>query len=720
MSNNLIELLSPAGSFDCAISAFTYGADAVYLGLKQFSARADAINFSINELFDIVKIAHGLNKKVYVAVNTLIQNSEIQDVVNQLSIINSADVDAIIIQDFGVIQIVKKYFPKLCLHASTQMAVHNLDGALALKDFGFSRVVLARELTFDEINNIVKKSGIEIEVFIHGALCYSYSGLCMYSSFETGHSANRGSCSYPCRRLCGNIHPYSMKDLSLGNYILKLKDIGVASLKIEGRKKSPLYVAATADYYHRILNNKNTDDCLKNIQKIFARPYTDLHFNGKNTDVIDKYFCGPRGVLIGHVEQIKNSKIKFKTTESIEKHDGILITVEKQEKPFGFSVDKMFINNKFTFTSKSGDIVELKLPDKYPNIKKGDAIYCSSSNKVKSLYPINLNLLKKQIIKPKIDVIFEMTDEYIKISWKDINISSFVNGTFTKSNNFDTMKQGVINSLSKIGDSNYNLGEVDYRNPGYFAPISVLNSLRRDFVKKLNDYDLSCKNFSEIEIERLRKMENIQQTDILPRYIIKVDDIGYLKKFSQSDIDEIFEFILDVNCDITKLNIPTEKIRISLPIIYRDKNNINIKSRIRKFIDLGVKKFSIANIYGFQLIKMFNIADFICDFYLYSMNDFSIQFLFEKGANRVTISPEDNLQNINSILDVYQNKVDLIVYADIPLFISDNPSEHDNRTKLNDDVIIKDNVNYVFDKKTYCIIENIKSIKECNLRLDFC
>ena len=267
---NKTELLSPAGSFDCGIAAFSYGADAIYLGLKNFSARADAMNFSTEELQKITNIAHNLNKSVYVAINTVIQNHEIPELIEKLESVDIANVDGVILQDFSLVELIKKYFPKLKMHASTQMAVHNLEGAKILADMGFSRVVLARELTFQEIENITKNCGIETEVFIHGALCYSYSGLCFYSSFERGKSANRGKCTYPCRKLHNGTHPYAMKDLALNEYILKLRDIGVASLKIEGRKKTPLYVAATADYYRRILDGKDTKGCLDNIKRIFA------------------------------------------------------------------------------------------------------------------------------------------------------------------------------------------------------------------------------------------------------------------------------------------------------------------------------------------------------------------------------------------------------------------------------------------------------------------
>ena len=193
------ELLAPAGDIEAAYAALFYGADALYLGLRQFSARATATNFSPEQLCEITGFAHSKSAKVYVTINTVLQEEQVSDLITSLEACQKANVDAIIIQDLGVAQIAKKYFPTLQLHASTQMAVHNYEGALALKELGFSRIVLAREMTLPEIKKVSDIDGLETEAFIHGALCYAYSGLCLFSSLETGMSANRGKCLYPCR-----------------------------------------------------------------------------------------------------------------------------------------------------------------------------------------------------------------------------------------------------------------------------------------------------------------------------------------------------------------------------------------------------------------------------------------------------------------------------------------------------------------------------------------
>ena len=344
------ELLAPAGDLEAGYAALYYGADAVYLGLQKFSARATAVNFNEENLNEFVGYAHSLSprRKVFVAINTLVQNAEISDLIESLNICSRCHVDAIIIQDLGVAKIVRDFYPELEMHASTQMAVHNKNGALALQKFGFKRVVAARELSQKEIAELASIPDLEIEAFIHGALCYSYSGICLFSSMETGRSANRGKCLYPCRACFkgedGDKHYFSMKDMALEQDVLKMP---AYSLKIEGRKKSALYVAAVTDFYRRLLDGKGEDyNRAENIKQIFSRPWCKFHFNGRDKNVIDRDFVGHRGLSIGQISKISKNSFTFVTNHDIARHDGIQTDVQGEEKPFGFSLLKMKVNSK--------------------------------------------------------------------------------------------------------------------------------------------------------------------------------------------------------------------------------------------------------------------------------------------------------------------------------------------------------------------------------------
>ncbi|MBO5284325.1 MAG: U32 family peptidase, partial [Alphaproteobacteria bacterium] len=225
------ELLAPAGNIEAGYAALYYGADAVYLGLTKFSARAGAENFTFDELDEFTAYAHSLNRKVFVALNTILTETEIKELPDVFAGLKRCRVDALIIQDLGVFYLAKKLIPEIELHASTQMAVHNAEGARFLYNLGFKRVVLARELTKAEINAIAKAvPEVDLEVFVHGALCYSFSGQCLFSALEFGKSANRGRCAYPCRSAYlektgnteENSHLFSMKDLALEEDVLSL------------------------------------------------------------------------------------------------------------------------------------------------------------------------------------------------------------------------------------------------------------------------------------------------------------------------------------------------------------------------------------------------------------------------------------------------------------------------------------------------------------------
>ncbi|MBR3934356.1 MAG: U32 family peptidase [Clostridia bacterium] len=319
MMNHKLEILSPAGSFETLKAAVDSGADAVYFGGRLFSARKNAVNLSDEEIKEAVKYAHLRGAKLYVAVNTLIFDNELEDSFNFIKFCYESGVDAVIVQDLGVLRIIKKYFPDFPVHASTQMTIHNLSGVLQAQKMGFSRVVLSRELSFEDIKYIAQNSDIELEVFVHGALCMSYSGQCLFSSFLGGRSGNRGSCAQPCRLPYtlytddgtkisqSNKYLLSLKDLCLIDYISELKKVGVTSLKIEGRMKSSAYVSAVTGIYNKYRDGGSVlpEDKLL-LENIFSRDgFTDGHFKtnqGRNMLSYEKnhddiYSTATKGVV---------------------------------------------------------------------------------------------------------------------------------------------------------------------------------------------------------------------------------------------------------------------------------------------------------------------------------------------------------------------------------------------------------------------------------------
>jgi putative protease len=490
-SPRAVELLAPAGGPDAAFAAFHHGADAIYLGLKKFSARAEAENFTLDELSEVVAYAHALTprRRVFVTVNTLIRNDELPELVETLAALADMGVDALIIQDLGVYHVVRRYFPELELHASTQLAVHNRAGAAALHAMGFTRVVLARELTFEEVHDITAGAGIETEVFIHGALCYSYSGLCLFSSQTLGRSGNRGKCAYSCRdsyevtgapttlrdgspvkRDPATGFPFSMKDLALPDHIPALRSAGVSCFKIEGRKKSPLYVATATDFYRKLIDDRMEEaeraEQASDLQSAFGRPWTQLFIDShRDKEVADRDLVGHRGALIGQVEGVyRNNKsrwLRFCTTRAVERHDGLQVDIPVLGKPFGFGVRRMWVLQRGTrrpvVEAPAGSLVEVELPQdhrEHPELPIGALVYCASSNAVKRRYQYDRPKPGHYRTRHKVHVELDITEEAVTAvgrSGPGIEVCCRLSGPFEPARDSGSTAQAARTAFDKSG-----------------------------------------------------------------------------------------------------------------------------------------------------------------------------------------------------------------------------------------------------------------------------
>ena len=655
-----MELLAPAGDIEAGYAALYYGADAVYLGLKLFSARATATNFTPEALNEFTAYAHSLGKKVFVTINTILQESELTALLPQLDICANCHVDAIISQDLGVARVIKNSYPELTLHASTQMAVHNKEGALALQKWGFKRVVLARELPLTTIKEIASIPNLETEVFIHGALCYSYSGLCLFSSFEQGRSANRGKCAYPCRSCFqgeqGNKHYFSMKDLALQDDILKLP---VTSLKIEGRKKSALYVAAVVNYYRHILNGEKANTLYEeHIKQIFSRPWTHFHLNGKSQDVIDQDFIGHRGLPIGHVNHIQKGKISFKTSHNFMKFDGIQIDLPGQEKPFGFSAQEIHVNGKNVFEVQSGQTAELTLPHNFPFIPAKAPVYLASSSAVKGAY--DYEKPKPHAYKNRIEITVQITVTSETITATALDQKTTINGFFTPASDIKKVENAIHQAFTKTQDTDWLVSSIHIDNPQkLFVPISLLNQVRRDLLSKLTP---SMKQGILPILDPPVKHKS-------PKWIIKTD---YISNLSELDLNQFEEVIVCVSPTLSPEdlhNLPKKKIRLALPTVAR--NVLAYRLPVKKLLDAGYKKWEIGNCWGLEVLPHIGI-DLTFDAPLYMMNTQSINMAKEMGAKRITLSVESTQENSLQVIQNSPLPTTLIVYQDVPLFISPN------------------------------------------------
>jgi putative protease len=369
------ELLLPAGNVESFYAALKGGADAIYLGLKQFNARGRAKNFTNAQLYSLLKEAKKKNVLVYITLNTVLKNNEIPELLDYLQFLNQSGVDGIIIQDWGVYFIAKQYFPKLSIHASTQLGIHNSLGANFSKKKGFDRVVLARELTLRELETICKKSKVETEVFIHGALCYSFSGMCLYSSYAGGRGANRGLCTQPCRRTYSSSkkdqYLFNLKDNQLIDTIDDLVEMGVTSLKIEGRMKSGEYTYRVAKAYRMTLDeNGNREEAKDLLSLDFGREKTS-YFMGKDVhDAVSNKTVA--GVLLGKVQKIQGSTLLISSKMKVEPGFRLRFHVAKMDKQETVKVRSVEFEN---------GLYKIDAGDK--RIRIGSEVYLAGINDVK-------------------------------------------------------------------------------------------------------------------------------------------------------------------------------------------------------------------------------------------------------------------------------------------------------------------------------------------------
>ena len=652
------ELLAPAGDIEAGYAALYYGADAVYLGLQQFSARATATNFSEDNLNEFVGYAHHLGRKVYAAINTLVQEDELPDLLKTLDICSRCKVDAVILQDLGVARIIRESYPELEMHASTQMAVHNKEGALALQKQGFSRVVVARELTLNEIKEIAAIPGLETEAFVHGALCYSYSGVCLFSSLETGRSANRGKCLYPCRSNfkgeAGEKHYFSMKDMALQEDILKMP---VTSLKIEGRKKTALYVAAVTDYYRRILDGKGADENrAEHIKQIFSRPWCKFHFRGKDKGVIEREFVGHRGLLIGKVEQAGKGRLTFHAKHKVARYDGLQIEIPGVEKPFGFSVQRLRLNGQNVFEAPAGEVISVDLPPQTPNLEKGWEIYLASATEVKGAYDYAKPKPGEYRQKPKVDVVVEVLPE--QLIARSGRGEAQVAGVFASAQNVARVEEAVRQAFAKSGDAAVVLGNLELHNPdGLFVPASLLNDLRRQLYAQI---------IVEYKTGVLPSVEKIVRK-MASKWIIKTDDWIKISAIDLDDVDEIV-YLLNEKTNVSDLKkLPKNKLRLALPVVCRRVDAF--KPLINSLVAQGYKKWEIGNYWGLSVLPEKGI-DLSFDAPLYMMNTQAMAMAKEMNASRVTLSVEDRFENLKKLAEEASLPVVMTVYQDPALFTS--------------------------------------------------
>jgi len=727
-----VELLAPAGGPESAYAAFHFGADAIYLGLKKFSARAEAENFTLEEVDAVTAYAHSLTprRRVFVTVNTLVRQDELAELVDAVAHLDAIGVDAVILQDLGVYRLIRLHFPKLELHASTQLAVHNRAGAEALRELGFKRVVLARELTLEEVHDITRTSGIETEVFIHGALCYSYSGLCLFSAQTLGRSGNRGKCAYSCRdafevtgaplqlrdgsqvkRDPREGFPFSMKDLALPDQLPALQAAGVSCFKIEGRKKSPLYVATTTDYYRKLLDGRLRPEDRPNheaeMQTVFSRPWTRLFVQShKDKEVADRDTVGHRGTPVGRVEAVLGQppRLRFRTSRALQRHDGLQVDLPTLGKPYGFAVDRLWVgpsrrdgqtrpkpnqrdHGLEVFEAQAGSVVEVSLPPDHPPLPVGAAVYCSSSQEVKQKYRFDQPKPGLFRTRHMLDVDLALTPAELIATGRvpgeaPVECRIALPGPFAPAREAATMNEAAKAAFAKLGQTSLELGQFSFQNDAcLFVPVSRLNQMRRDLSLAIETA------LREQLFDRVRKACNqvtsaARPKSAAPAWSIMVDRIAYLDAFEEEDFRGIDEVVVDIARDsvaallekgeLLSERIGRNRLRFALPALTRAWEDKSLRHKIQQLRAAGWRKWQAANVGAWKYLDDPRELDVAADWSVYVVNRLAACELLDWGVTRFALSPEDGLANLSSLVAEFGARATVIVYQDTPLFVAES------------------------------------------------
>ena len=645
-----VELLSPAGNKEMLKSAIHNGADAVYLSGIKFGARKFADNFTNEELVNAIKYAHLYGVKVYVTINTLIKDNEVKEFIEYVEFLHKNNVDAVLMQDIGMIYLVRKTFPNLEIHASTQFHNHNIEDLKFLKSIGIKRVVLARELSINDIKNL--DVDIEKEVFVHGALCISYSGECLMSSIIMNRSGNRGCCAGMCR-LPYRLYENQKRLITEGDYLLSTKelctlenlkdilDANIDSIKIEGRMKSPEYVGYVTKLYRKALNQyyenkqiKFTEEEINNLKVLYNREFTKGYILNDNENIINQISPNHKGIKIGKVIKITDKYIKIKLEKELNQEDAIRFNNSN----LGMYANFIYDENKRLINK--GKLNQIILIDNKVDLKELDDVYKTIDikliNEIKNYEEKKIPIEIEAIIKKDRPIEIKFKDENNIVETKGPKPEIALSNPITK--------EIVEEKLTKLGNSIYmcknfriNLDE------NMFIPIKELNVIRRTLIEKLNNKRLENKTkFKKVDCNY--KKSNITETNSISILIDTEQDYLDLNKIN--------------------LNFYTEN-----KVLYEKyKNNKNIYFRLKRVInnfeEYKNEKLLINDIGAINKYKDNNEIN--ADIYSNVTNCYSAKFLSELGVKRIGVSPELSIEEANNLYETYiQTYIDINSYYNL-------------------------------------------------------
>lgn len=722
---NKPELLAPAGNKEALIAAIDNGADAVYFGSTFFSARQLASNFSNKEIEWAVDYAHVRGKKAYVTVNTLIKDSELEKAGKFLHFLCSTGADAVIVQDAGIMRLLHDKLPELPIHASTQMTIHNIEGVKYLEEMGVKRVVLAREMTLEEIKTIISDTSLEIETFIHGALCFSYSGQCLLSSMIGGRSGNRGYCAQPCRRkyeTCGlKGYVLSTRDLNMSEHIGALIDSGITSFKIEGRMKRPEYVAGVVRVYRKLIDRyiespldfHVTEDEKHTLLQLFNREFTTGYFFGdQGSRLMSRKYPHNRGTELGEVADYdrRTGMVTILLKARLQINDGIGIG----ERETGIIVRNIFKGKNDVTEAKEGSSVKIRIDSE---VGKGEPVFKTFDSRL--MRSLKTSAMKKIPVWMRFKA---MIDEPPLLTVDDGENSVTVSGnTAVSARTRPIKKDSITEQLSRLGDTVFAAEKLEIDlDDNIFIPVSELNSIRRNAVKKLEEIRSSKWKRQCNEPVIMFRPGNFKAKPVLSvntasssSFIAAVNS-GADVIYAGPDFENIYSLI-------DYAHQKSAKVVIRTPIIEKDIDKGRLNTFPENLIDVadGFLAGNIGMLY--HLRKYFPNLPIVGDYHLNVMNSLTLDYLLE-ACQRLTLSPELTLKEIRNMAG--SGPSECIVHGFFPLIVSEHDLIGDFfNEKKPDRIFLKDEKGFEFEARndahdrTYimnsrelCLLEHIPDI----------
>ncbi len=682
------EILAPAGSLEAFFAAMEAGADAVYVGLKEFSARAKAKNFSLRELELVCRYVRREGRRVYVTLNTLVKERELPKLIETLGALQQMGIDGLIIQDLAIWQLVKAHFPALELHASTQMTVHNAAGVKMLERMGFTRAVLSRELTIDEIADIRRQTTIELEHFIHGALCFSFSGQCYFSSFLGGMSGNRGRCAQPCRRQHKQRQQegyyFSTNDLSAIELIPQLLDAGVMSLKIEGRMKSAEYVQNVVGAYRLVLDapqdrQKEAVDAAKQLLKSsFGRkPTKGFLSGGQPQDIANPSVKGATGQYLGEVERVTGRDISFRSSGPLHIGDRLRVQPRSDRAGTAFTLRSLQLGTRKVASLEKGFVsVPTPFNDRF---SVGDSVFKVSSSEAFSMSEQacrkKLEQLPPQRTPLDLEVVVSTSEIKLKAesrghSWQlAYPIESFA----ATERGLDTQ---LLHKVFVATDkAPFSLRRLDAKVvDSLFVPPKRLKEIRRQFYAQLTQGWLEEEPGRPPGVVAAHAALLAEKTPRIRSRGLRVQlrDASEQKLLQDENVDQLILSLSNSNLHAAAaLRKRAEQIIWDIPFVLLGDDWRDMQQMVKQLHRLGFRQFRLNNLGDFPLFDQLEAVVLYSSFRLFALNHQALLAWRDLGISEAELYIEDDRENLANLLrrdpDI---GLALTIYASVPLLRS--------------------------------------------------